>query len=201
MVANNQPETQQTKPACLLAIDPGLSYTGYGLYQMSDLDPKQSAHLINYGVIKGGKSKGINKAPAIWGIMLKMMLVTKPFSFVIEMPEVHKSRKGQQAMQKGSTTKLAFLVGGLVHAYYVHTRGMSLHPYNVTLPAPMIFTPTQWKGNISKEAHRRQCNEIYKLDLQTSIEENISDALMLGKHVLDAEGITLIGGVGSRKDV
>jgi len=146
MVANNQPETQQTKPACLLAIDPGLSYTGYGLYQMSDLDPKQSAHLINYGVIKGGKSKGINKAPAIWGIMLKMMLVTKPFSFVIEMPEVHKSRKGQQAMQKGSTTKLAFLVGGLVHAYYVHTRGDVTPPLQRNPTRPHDLHPHAVEG-------------------------------------------------------
>lgn len=180
---------QQAK-STLLAIDPGTRYTGYAVF---DFTPTR-ADLKACGLIKARASDAFDLRSMEINSKLRKHVLSEhePTLCVIEMPEYQEGNRGQKASKQGNTLVLAFLVGNLcANWHYMMARNM--REKSTMLPLPTLVKPTQWKGQLSKQITAKRCIDTYCVGWEKKIDDNKTDAVMLGDWWLRQHEVSKCG--------
>jgi hypothetical protein len=150
----------------LYTIDPGLSGTGYAEWH-------PSGELRRAGVFQE-KLEDANRWWVRGGLMagrlIRLLLPMRHSNAVIEFPMYMESVAGLAA-SKGSTLKLAFLIGCYAEAF--RRRGCVVQ----------LVTPLDWKGQLPKDVVIRRIHRV--------ISEEDCNAYGIRSHAYDAVGLGL----------
>lgn len=149
-----------------LAIDPGTQTTGYAIL-------RQDMTLKYFGMIQSKYKNWVLRSQEILDKLSLIIQKEKIHKAYIEMPEYWQSAVGLAARESGSTQKLSFLIGGM---HYLISKKTKV----------ILVTPSQWKGQMSKEIVRNRLIKHYtdKQEQFKSLDHNIIDAIGIGFFML-----------------
>lgn len=148
----------------LLAIDPSINDCGICVFNNNNI--------ITYILIHPKKLKIKNKNKGIWLLKAEsvcnqiknIITVHKIDQIVLEIPEYWRGNIGFAARETGTIWKLMFLCGKLS-----------------TLVKTRCVTPSEWKGQLSKEQVKNRLQKYYKDTLNLSkVNHNVVDAIGIG---------------------
>lgn len=142
-----------------MSVDPGTHSTGYCIM---NLDLKLKSH----GLLKARKKTWRENCDLILTQLIDVSSRFKPDVLILEYPEYWAGSCGFAARESGSLLKLSFLCG-CIYAYF-----NTVFPVNIYL-----VTPSQWKGQLSKEVTNRRLSKIYPNDVNSSLDHNTVDAI------------------------
>ena len=179
----------------LLSLDPATHYTGYALWQMSELTTKGSRPIVNltqYGVIRAAKTDWDVRCLEL-NSKIRNLLVKKQVTDCIgEFPQFQDGARGQNAARGGDTLKLAYLCGSVACGWQLHAFFSKQHdPQSKVAPNVVWLTPTQWKGQLPKDVTAERCHTKYGFLASSEIDKNASDAIMIGDYYMDKFGVFL----------
>lgn len=181
----------------IVSIDPGTMYSAYALFKEPRLNsPAQhEVFLSHYGLIRA-KTNEKDWALRAEEIAAKLgqavMLQHKPSVLVIEFPCFQGGERGFAAARAGDTLKLAYLCGILSMMWKSYAAMTSQQKELVQVHRPVLISPMAWKDALPKHIVRQRVNETFHLELQSGIEENISDAIGLGQFFLAQTSTKLV---------
>jgi hypothetical protein len=170
----------------LLAIDPSVRNLGWccvNLNKGTDLYDIES-EVWDFGLVEmRSENKGVNETiiKFRWRKAYQVLLAAleaegnEPTHFAAEWPNFFNDIRGRIAAQQGYTLGLASMVGYLAGQF-------NFRANNITL-----WTPFQWKGNMSKDVTK----ERFKLTfgkpahrLARQLSDDVIDAIMIAKYWL-----------------
>lgn len=150
----------------ILSIDPGTHSTGYCFVVTSD-----PFRIREIGVMEAKSGNWKNNCDLIMGQLNEKILAICPYMSVLEFPEYWGGPVGYSARESGSTSKLSFLCGRIYEKLSLYV------PDFVNL-----ITPSQWKGQLSKELIAKRLAKIYpELDFG-KLNHNAIDALGIAHY-------------------
>ena len=165
----------------LFALDPGTHVSGFAYFEPLDVDPKGIPRLKTYGIIRTQEKDLIWRTMDLNSKIRNLIVGLKPTHLVIEFPQFQGGSRGMAAARGGDTLVLAFLCGVVVDGWSLfQAERMNRGETNSTLVLPMLVTPSQWKGQISKAAHALRCWQKYAIAWDKGIDHTATDAVMLG---------------------
>lgn len=144
----------------IIAVDPSINTCGFAIFV--------GGKLHKYELIrpKATSEDFVEKGRSVfWQIRQKLTKVTN-YIIVLEMPEYWKVA-GYAARESGSFFKLAVVVGMIA-----------------TLPNVVVVTPSQWKGQMTKEVTKNRLQRKYTDIEFDNMDNNIVDAIGIGDWYL-----------------
>lgn len=180
----------------LISIDPATHYTGYGVYEEAKIQNSGKDFILSrFGLIRPTRQKDLwtDRARVITMKFIQLLMQIKPTLCGIEYPEFQGGDRGYTAARRGDILMIAFLCGRLCDAwdsYAISMRDPQIQP-------PALITPTQWKGQLPKPITVERVNEFFGLELTNGIENNIADAIGLGKHILEKVECKILEGMSN----
>jgi Holliday junction resolvasome RuvABC endonuclease subunit len=148
-----------------MSIDPGLTTTGYAIW-------KDKKTFITGDVIRPHKQNtSLEKIRFVHRELMKIYRGHMPNSIVIEIPEHWSGATGFAARESGSVFKLLHLVG-YIQGAFEHNG----------LARVDLFSPREWKGQLSKEMVKKRLMNITplkKINLD-SFRHDLIDAIAIG---------------------
>ena len=181
----------------VVSLDPATHVTGYAIHVMVDKDEKPETGLfalVKYGLIEGKVTKDeknsklfdLNMRCLEINSKLRYMIVNiEPSNLVLDFPEYQPRRKSEMptSRQVEAVRQLAFLCGKIVTGWelYVYT---IMNKYKINLPMPAMITPTEWKGQLTKEMTAERCLDQYGVSPSDSKSHNFIDAIMIGDYYI-----------------
>ena len=119
----------------------------------------------------------------------------------MEYPTFQAGSAGMAAARSGGTLELAYLCGRLTVAWEFHITKVMADTGHLFNPAHLV-TFRDWNGQLPKEITCQRCEEKFGIhvDNARSIENNFTDAIMLGKWFIEQSGkVSCVKGDGSAK--
>lgn len=157
----------------VLTIDPGLHGTGWALWPCISSNPNQFTPPSCWGVLQANAANWQDKSLILCSTLAELLKKLNVYQLVIEMPEVWTTGKSHAAATSGDLHKLTYLIGGF-------SLLAELNENTATRYRPVMISPQQWKGQMSKEAVIRRIQKRCP---------GILDAI--GNHEADAVGMGL----------
>jgi len=168
----------------VLCVDPGLGGTGWAFFKTlltkhkfkSNTQCPPDVFDVFKPYNKSENHQWIGKSYEIANYMFNVIAVLRVNWLIIEFPEVWgSSLRSQVSSQKGNLHKLSFLIGMICDAMRVQGRER----------VPILVTPNEWKGQLSKEAVIRRI-ELRFPHLKDMVQDHEADAIGIG---MAAQGI------------
>ncbi len=181
--------------AMIVSLDPATHVTGYAVHVIDRMEgdpPVGIFRLSQYGLIEGSN---VDKESKLFDLNMRcleinsklryMIVNLKPTNLVLEFPEYQPRRKSEMptSRQVEAVRQLAFLCGKIVTGWelYLYSIGETV---GVHLPMAALITPTEWKGQLSKEMTAERCLKQYGIVPTDSKSHNFIDAIMIGDYYI-----------------
>ena len=150
----------------VLIVDPGVSGTGWAYWLDISRDGNRSANMPFLSDSKIPKKTGFDAVEILWAWFDGVVDVLRPKIVVIEFPELWSSSGvSLSSAAKGDLFKLTYLIGGFGRIVSKRTNR-----------APVLVTPTEWKGQLPKKA----VDARIKRSLGKKYKNHESDAVGMG---------------------
>jgi len=173
------------EPIRLLALDPASHYTGYAYFEGLKGD---YMYLHQFGIVRPDDQKDawdlrcLSLQAKIRGILIVKLQCT---NLIMEFPQVMQSKQGKRAMESGDTFIHAYICGCIATGWQLHM-GEVMKKQKIMLPMATIVTPAQWKGQLPKPVTGQRCMKKYGVGIEKKIDDNVTDAIMIGDHWIQA---------------
>ncbi len=177
------PKAEVFRPT-LMAVDPGLEYTGYAVFGASDVALKKIV-LRAYGTVRATVEAPWDvRAVMISSKLFELWSKFVPVDLALEFPTFQQGERGYAAARSGATLKLAYLCGHIVstwQTFNIEAEKLVKRPRN---NFPVMFAPVAWKGTMPKDVTQAKCAAIYGVKKVKGKDHNAIDAIMIGHYYL-----------------
>lgn len=190
------------QPRMMLFLDTATKYTGYSVFHIrQNVQGQPAPSLHQYGLFKASKGDWQCRCLELTSKIRNFIRQLKPGVLVMEYPTFQAGSAGMAAARSGGTLELAYLCGRLTVAWEFHITKVMADTGHLFNPAHLV-TFRDWNGQLPKEITCQRCEEKFGIhvDNARSIENNFTDAIMLGKWFIEQSGkVSCMKGDGSAK--
>ncbi|MBW7989995.1 MAG: hypothetical protein FVQ84_08275 [Planctomycetes bacterium] len=152
----------------VIFVDPGLGGTGWAYWEEVCNVPHFPTRPSETGVIKGNNKSGWeNKSSEINSQFAGVLNNLNVERVCIEWPAIFNTGLSHASASRGDLFKLVYVIGGLGEV-----------SQTVTNRKPLLFSPSDWKGQLPKEVVIRRIKKIFPMMLR--IRNHEGDAIGMG---------------------
>ena len=189
----DQPDTP-LQPGAMLFLDTATKYTGYALFNLTaNLNVGGSAPiavLSQYGIFKAGKADWQCRCLELTSKVGSYIWRTKPGILVLEYPTFQAGSRGMAAARSGGILELAYLCGRITVMWELYITKVLADTSRQLLTPAYLVTFQEWNGQLPKDITCQRCKDHFGIEVKhvNSIENNFTDAIMLGKWFIEQSG-------------
>jgi Holliday junction resolvasome RuvABC endonuclease subunit len=180
------------RPDLMLFLDTATKYTGYAVFEVHQsltIKENRFASLHQYGIFKAAKGDWQCRCLELTSKISSFIRQLKPGWLVMEYPTFQAGTAGMAAARSGGTLELAYLCGRISVAWEFHITKVMADTGKLFRPA-YLTTFREWNGQLPKEITCQRCEDHFGIHVEhaRSIENNFTDAIMLGKWFIEQSG-------------